>query len=414
MTKRMISIEEAVEEILMRIRPLGMEKRSLFEANGYVNAEDVRTRISLPPFDRSMMDGYAVRAEDVVQATPEAPVYLRVLERVAAGDVPLVRVEKGQAVRIMTGAMMPEGANAVAKLEITDSQDHPGAESVGVRLPVKVGESISKLGEDLTPGDVILQKGSPIGANELTVLGSVGETHVNVWRKPRIGILVGGHELVARGEALSKGKIYESNSVMVAALVQKWGGIPVFCGLSEDDEELAGAAVAKAFEEQGVDALVTTGGVSGGDFDVTRGAVARAGGEVHFWQVAMRPGTPMTFSTWQGRPIFGLSGNPAAAIINAVLFLQPAMRAFLGMSAEQSRAVIDTAFLGEALQVKPIGLDRMMRAQVKIENGRVVATALPTGQKVGIISSLIGTDGWIRVRGRTLPQPGDVVEVYRA
>ncbi|WP_018130962.1 molybdopterin molybdotransferase MoeA [Effusibacillus pohliae] len=403
-----LSVEEAVREVLAHLKPVASIEMNIKDSFGYTLAEDMYAAIPVPPFDRAMMDGFAIRSADVQSATPERPVKLRVRGRIGAGESSDAELQEGEAIRIMTGAPIPKGADAVARFEITDGADKPDAAVVDVYLPAQGGESISLTGEDMQAGSKILQKGTVIGPAEMALLATVGLAAVPVCRKPIIGVLSSGSELVSLDQPLPYGKIYNSNSYMLAGLISQWGGIPYLLEQVDDEVEHVEQAIRTALPV--VDALVTTGGVSVGDFDVMRTAYHLAGGQIHFWKVNMRPGTPFTFATVQETPIFGLSGNPAAAFVNAVLFLQPGIRALAGCSQPLTPPV--QVVLADELQVKAIGMDRFLRAKIVIEAGQAAAYPLPFGQSAGVMSTLAGIQGFIRIPARTEVKRGDLVEAY--
>ncbi|MFC4766888.1 gephyrin-like molybdotransferase Glp [Effusibacillus consociatus] len=403
-----LSVEEAIQAIMDYVKPVNSIEIHVKDAFNYVLAEDMYASVPVPPFDRSMMDGFAIRAEDVQHATPEHPVKLRVQGRVGAGEVSDHILMPGEAIRIMTGAPIPRGANAVARFEITDAQHSPDAEHIAVLLPVREGESISVKGEDIQAGAKILEKGAVIGAAEMALLATVGVSKVTVYRKPIIGVLSSGRELIGLEHPLAPGKIYNSNSYMLSGLISAWGGIPYL--LEQVDDEVNAVAEAIQMAMPVVDALVTTGGVSVGDYDVMREAYQQAGGQVEFWKVNMRPGTPFTFATVVEKPVFGLSGNPAAGYVNAVLFLQGAIRAMAGYSEPLSKPL--QVVLADVPEWKTIGMDRFLRARIVIEEGRAAAYPLAYGQSAGIMSTLSGIQGFIRILARTEVKQGDLVEAY--
>jgi molybdopterin molybdotransferase len=404
----MLSLEEARTEILAHCRRNDRMHVSLRDAYGYILASDLCTPTDVPPFDRAALDGYAVRASDIAGATPESPVRLEVIERIGAGQVAKKTVGPGQAIRLMTGAPMPRGADALVRLELTEEAGESAQTHVDVKASVPRGEAVSRKGEDLAAGSRMLRAGTRIGAAEMALLATAGMAIVPVYRKPVIGILTSGQELTDVGEPLREGKIYDSNSYMLTGLVQAWGGVPRLIGRAGDDVDELAQTIRQALLQ--VDALVTTGGVSVGDFDVMIDAYRKAGGNVHFWKVSIRPGTPFTFATIADKPIFGLSGNPAACYVNAMLFLQPAIQEIGGMEIPAVRTI--HAVLGEMPEVRRVALDRFLRADVFIQDGTVIAQPRPGGQKAAILSSMAGIQGFIRIPAKTELQTGDRVEVY--
>lgn len=403
-----LSVEEAIQAILRQIVPVSTIEIPLKDAFRYVLAEDVHVQTPVPPFDRSMMDGFAVRSADVQGASPENPTQLKVAGQIGAGQVWEHELQAGEAVRIMTGAPVPKGADAVARFEVTDEREHPHAEEIRVLIPVRQGESVSVTGEDMRVGTKILRQGSLIGSPEMALLATVGISSVKVYRKPIIGVLSSGRELIGVGQPLAYGKIYNSNMYMVSGLISAWGGIPYLFEQVDDEVDDVVEAIRVAMPV--VDALVTTGGVSAGDFDVMRAAYHLAGGQVDFWKVNMRPGTPFTFAVVQDKPVFGLSGNPAAGYVNAMLFLQTGTKALAGC--KQPHSPVYKVRLGEDLNLKVIGLDRFLRANIMIEQGQAIAYPLPFGQSAGVMSTLSGIQGFIRVPGKTELGKGDLIDAY--
>lgn len=403
-----LSVEEAIQAILLQIVPVSTIEIPLKDAFRYVLAEDVYVQTPVPPFDRSMMDGFAVRSADVQGASPEQSVKLKVVGQVGAGQVWEQELQAGEAVRIMTGAPIPKGADAVARFEVTDEQEHPHGEEIEVLIPVRQGESISVTGEDMPVGKKILHRGRSIGSPEMALLATAGVSSVKVYRKPIIGVLSSGRELTGVGQPLAYGKIYNSNTYMVSGLISAWGGVPYLFEQVDDEVDEVVEAIRAAMPV--VDALVTTGGVSAGDFDVMRAAYHLAGGQADFWKVNMRPGTPFTFAMVHEKPVFGLSGNPAAGYVNAMLFLQPGIKAMAGC--EDPHTPVYKVRLGENLNLKVIGLDRFLRANIVIEQGQAIAYPLSFGQSAGVMSTLSGIQGFIRVPGRTELRKDDLIDAY--
>ncbi len=345
-----ISVEEARERILSSFSVLPAGRRPLLEALGQVLAEDIVSDIDVPPRDNSAMDGYAVRADDTRGASESSPVSLKVIGEVAAGYESDREVTPGTAIRIMTGAPVPAGADAVVQFEDTDEGRPPrlvhrmGVESGGrpsaregkarvaeggevkVYKLAPVGLNIREAGEDLKRGQLVFTKGTVIRPSEAGVLASLGYAQVPVYRRPRVAILSTGDELVDINEPLPPGKIRNSNSYSVAALVLRYGGIPVLLGIARDVVE---QLTAKLEQAQSADMLITSGGVSMGDYDVVKDVLA-AKGEVGFWQVRMKPGKPLAFGRIGKVPLIGLPGNPVSSMVTFEQFARPAILKMLG------------------------------------------------------------------------------------
>ena len=297
------------------ILPLG-------DALGCVTAGPVVAGHDVPSFANSAMDGYAVRATD----TATAPVILDVVGTAAAGSAPGVEVGTRQAVRIMTGAVVPVGADAIVMVERTSPADEGGGRVV-IDMVASPGDHVRHPGEDLRAGQVMFEGGTELGPGHLGVLASVGATTVDVVPPARVGVLSTGDELVADGRPLRPGQIRDSNRPMLLALVERAGCVPVDLGAAPDDEEAIAVAIRAGVT--GCDAVLTSGGVSVGDFDYVRTVLDRIG-DMHWWQVAVRPAKPLAFGTVAGTPVFGLPGNPVSSLVSFELFARPALRQMMG------------------------------------------------------------------------------------
>lgn len=401
-----LTLEEAWAQTLADATLAGAEEVPLDEAYGRRLAVEIRSQAPIPPFDRSMLDGYAVRAMDLIGASPSNPVVLDVIEHVPAGHVPQETVGTGQASRIMTGAAMPVGSDAVLRLEAT--QTELDGKRVHGMMAVPVGEAISPQGEDAPQGALLLRAGCVIGAAETAVLATNGDAVVTVYRRPRIGLITSGEEVRPLTGLLEPGQIRDSNGPMLAAMVRDCGGEPVPYGVVGDNMEDTVRLVGQAAQE--CDLVLTTGGVSVGDHDLMRDAYLQAGGQVHFWKVQMRPGTPVTYAEVGGTPVFGLSGNPAAAFVNFLLLVIPVIRKMAGEPAPEHRPL--QVILANPLDAKVIGLDRFLRAKLTLTDGVLQASVPSKGQKAGIMTSLVGTHGLVRIPGGTEPKQGELVDVF--
>jgi molybdopterin molybdotransferase len=329
----MISVEEALDKILANVAALDEEEVPILDSLGQVLAEDITSSISIPPLDNSAMDGYAVRSGDTLGASEQSPRLLRVIDTVAAGAVSSFRVEAGTAIRIMTGAPVPDGADSVVQFEDTDERQRPAPPAeIGILKAVEPGLNVRRAGEDIAKGGAVLKKGTVIRPSEVGVLASLGRGAVRVIRRPVVAILATGDELVAVGEVLPVGKIYNSNSYALAALVKYYGGIPQILGIARDSEDSLVMSLRKGLS---ADMLLTSGGVSMGDYDVVKDVLAKQG-EIGFWTVRMKPGKPLAFGMirWAGVarsiPHLGLPGNPVSSMITFELFARPAMLKMMG------------------------------------------------------------------------------------
>ena len=331
MAENLISVEDARAAILERMTLTPTETVPFAEALGRPLAEPAVTDIPLAPFASSAMDGYAVHAADLAGASPEHPVTLDVVGHAAAGDVFDGPIEAGQAIRIMTGALVPEATDAVVKFEIVGVVSGDGNEGSRVTFtsPAAVGENIREPGLEAPEGAIVLDAGEIVTSAACGLLASAGATEVTVHAKPRVGVFSLGSELVSPSERPARGQIRDANSSDLLAAVAETGAEPVFCGLLPDDADLIRAAVLKAAEE--CDFVVTSGGASAGDYDYVTSVVADEG-EVFFDRVAMRPGKSQTFGMLGGTPFVGLAGNPAAAAVGFEMLVRPALRTMMGMT----------------------------------------------------------------------------------
>lgn len=335
----MISVEDARARILSFFKRLPPERKPLMQALGQVLAEDVIAPFDIPPLDNTAMDGYAVRAGDTAGASEAAPVELRVTANLAAGYVHAGSVGPGEAIRIMTGAPIPAGADAVVPFEETDEVlrglgERPASGgSVRVFKAASPGANVRGRAGDIASGSIVIPAGRVLRPSEIGVLASIGASEVSVFRRPVVGVLSTGDEITAPGEALLPGRIYDANSPAIASMVAKAGGIPRPLGIAKDTVEDLTARI-----RQGLDAdmIVTSAGVSRGDFDVVKDVLAREG-QIDFWTVRMRPGKPLAFGAFtapDGRtvPHLGLPGNPVSSMVSFELFGRAAIFAMLGRS----------------------------------------------------------------------------------
>jgi molybdopterin molybdotransferase len=331
-----ISVDEALAEILRHVQPLPPERVPILDARERVLAEEIVSDVDIPPFDNSAMDGYAVRAGDVAGASPERPVRLEVVDSVAAGYVAGRKVGAGEAIRIMTGAPLPEGADTVVPYEDTSDFDRPRDErldepsdEIEVRRAVAPRDHLRPAGEDIRRGEVVMSPGRMIRAQEIGVLASLGHETVLVHRRPRVAILATGDELLEVHEPLAPGKIRNSNEYTNAALVERTGGVAVRLGIARDARADLVAKIRSGLE-QGADLFLTSGGVSVGDYDVVKDVLGTEG-EMQFWQVNMKPGKPLAFGLLAGGvPLIGLPGNPVSAMVSFEQFARPAILKMLG------------------------------------------------------------------------------------
>jgi molybdopterin molybdotransferase len=377
----MLTVPEASARILEHITPLGAERVPLLDSLGRVLAEHVRAPMTLPAWANSAMDGYAVRGTDIDGATAERPVRLRVLETVAAGAFATQPVAAGQATRIMTGAPLPDGADTVVRVEDTDA----GTGDVLVRDARDARRNIRPRGEDFHEGDALLDPGAALGAAQIGILASVGRSAVEVYRRPRVAILGSGDELVDVDrfhEVLAGRKIVSSNGYTLQALVRDAGGIPVHLGVASDDPASLREYLQRA---TGCDLLITSAGISVGEFDYTRDVIAALGAEMKFWRVRMRPGAPLGFGLLGTMPWIGLPGNPVSAMVTFDLFVRPVIRRMLGHTRLFRRPL--PVVLEERVTIGA-RLTHFLRAVVSTRDDGTATARLTGPQGSGILTSM--------------------------
>ncbi len=353
----MIPLDEARRYVLDGCSPLAAVTMPVEAAAGLVLAEAVTSAEAVPPFDNTAMDGFALRAEDVVAA----PVDLEVVGTLAAGAAPDVEVGPGQAVRIMTGAPIPPGADSVVMVELTESR----GSTVTVTKPVAVGNHVRRAGEDLEVGQPVFPAATVLGPGHLGVLLSIGVQRVSVHRRLRVGVMSTGDELVEGGGELRPGQIRDSNRRTLLALLAELGVEPVDVGLIRDDERAIRAAIEGAVED--CDALLSTGGVSMGDFDYVKHVLDDIG-TMRWMQVAIRPAKPLAFGWVGSTPVFGLPGNPVSSMVSYELFARPALRKLMGhneLDRPRRRAVADSP-----LRRRADGKTHFARVTVCYDDGR--------------------------------------------
>lgn len=396
----MILVEDALHHILGRISRLGSERVPILQTLGRVLAEDILASRNIPPWDNSAMDGYAVRGEDIQAASKENPVVLKVLGDLPAGKVFQGRGGPGAAVRIMTGAPLPMGFDTVVPVEDTEKN----GERVKILANPGSGKNIRFSGEDVKSGERILDAGTLLRPAHIGMLASIQRSMVSVYQQPRVAVLSTGDELLEIDEPWEDGKIVNSNSYSLAALVAESGGMPIQLGIAKDRREELSAKI-----QQGLvaDLLLTSGGVSVGDYDLVKEMLNELG-QMNFWKVAMRPGQPLAFGMISEKPLFGLPGNPVSSMISFEQFVRPSILKMRGLK-DLFRPTLQ-AILREDIH-KKAGLVHFIRCRLILERGKVYATT--TGEQgSGILSSMVKAHGLIVLpREQTVGRVGEAVKV---
>ena len=396
----MINVEQALEKILSNVDVLKGEPRPILDCLGRVLAEDIYADINVPSLDNSAFDGYAVQSGDTSGTSQQSPRLLTVIDTVSAGSISRREVKPGTAIRIMTGAPVPRGADCVVMFEDTDEVQRKEAAGqtataeIGILREAEAGSNIRQAGESVAQGSLILTKGTVIRPSEIGVLASLGRGTVMVIRRPLIAILATGDEVVELNQSLPEGKIYNSNTYSLAAQVLLYGGIPRILGIARDDEESVVAGLQKGLD---ADMLVTIGGISMGDYDVVKDVLVKQG-EVVFWKVRMKPGKPLAFGVIKGInqegvardiPHLGLAGNPVSCMVSSELFARPAIFKMMGkknLSKPTIEAVMENRVVNKG--------GRRVFARVIVDRREGQYSARLTGEQgSGILTSMTLANG---------------------
>jgi molybdopterin molybdotransferase len=379
----MIAVEEAIHRILDQIRPLGKERLNILQSFGRVLGEDIIAPRNIPPWNNSAMDGYAVRWQDIQTASSQKGVVLTVLSDLPAGRIFRGEIHPGEAVRIMTGAPIPQGADTVVQVEDTEK----AVDKVKILAAPEKGKNIRHAGEDVTAGERILEEGALLRPAHIGLLASIQRSLVSVYQAPRVAILSTGDELLEIDEPWEEGKIVNSNSYSLAAQVLECGALPLQLGIARDKPEDLSAKIQQGLN---ADILVTSGGVSVGDYDLVKGMLQELG-KMNFWKVAMRPGQPLAFGVVFGKPLFGLPGNPVSSMVSFEQFVRPSI---LKMAGHRNlfRPTL-RARLGENIE-KKAGLIHFIRCRL-VREGEVIYAWTTGEQGSGILSSMGKAQGLI-------------------
>jgi len=380
----MISVEDALNQILGTIVPLGQEKVNVLNALGRVIGEDIHATRNIPPKDNSSMDGYALRFQDTKGASKRRPAVLRIVEDLPAGTIPQKAVGKGEASRIMTGAPIPDGANAVVRVEDTAKDRR----KVKIFVEATKGQDIRFAGEDVKEGELVISRGDVIRPAEVGMLAALSRSFVRVYQKPVVAVVATGDELVDIDEQPNPWQIVSSNSYSIAAQIIDCGGVPLQIGIAKDTREDLIARFKAALR---ADLIVSSGGVSVGDYDLVKDVMKQVGNRMQFWRVAMRPGRPLAFGSLGGVPLFGLPGNPVSSMVAFEQFVRPSILKMMGHKNLFRRTV--KATLKDTITKKK-GAKHFIRACVENRNGKFVVTS--TGdQGSGILKSMVRANGLV-------------------
>jgi molybdopterin molybdotransferase len=415
----MISVEEALERILQEVDILEEQSALILGSLGLTLAEDIKSDINVPPLDNAAMDGYAVWSHDTRGASEESPRFLRVIDAVMAGSISECYVVPGTAIRIMTGAPVPKGADSVVQFENTDEErrKESGAghliTEIGILCEVEPGSNIRHTGEDIARGAVALRKGTVIGPAEIGLLASLGHDRVKVTRRPVVSILATGNELVDINQPLPEGKIYDSNTYSIASLVKRYGGITKILGIALDRED---SLVTKLRHGLDADMVITIGGISIGDYDMVKDILAKEG-EIVFWQVRMKPGKPLGFGRLKRRskngtakiiPLFGLPGNPVSCMVSFELFVRPALLKMMGKKNFAKPSIEATM----EQSITKTGARRIYNRVVVERRGGQYFARLTGPQGPGILTSMSRANGLVVIPEDTKGvNKGEVVQV---
>lgn len=401
-----ILIEEAISRVMEHKREGEKEYVSIYHCNGRYLSEDIKAIHDVPKFNRSSYDGFALRAKDTNGASYEMPVEFEIIDEIGAGQVSTKKIGEYQAIRIMTGAMLPRDADAVVMLEKTVERKKNRQSYIKIDHMLHKGENISFQGEDVKKGEVLLKKGTKINPGVVAVLATFGIEQVPVAKKPTIGLFATGTELLEVHEELEEGKIRNSNAYMILAQIERAGAVPRYFGKLPDVMEISFEAIRQKIDS--VDMLITTGGVSVGDYDLLPEIYRKLGAEVLFNKIAMRPGSVTTVANLNGKLLFGLSGNPSACYVGFELFTNPIIKSLLFI--ENPRLPIVDAVLKENFP-DANSFTRLIRSKVSIVNGKI-ETRTSGMDKSNIVSSLASANGLtILPGGESGYKCGDIVKV---
>jgi molybdenum cofactor synthesis domain-containing protein len=407
MFRKLLPFNEAKQllEQTFSAKPVGVEKVSILEANNRVLAQDIVAPLNIPTFSRSVVDGYAVKAADTFGASEDKPVTLRFCGYVVIGESPKVSVKTGLAAETVTGAPLPDGADSVVMVEYTSRQ----GDKVSVCRPVSIGENLMAAGSDIRKNETVLKSGQFLGSREIGVLAAIGLTDAIVYRRPKVAVLSTGAEVVAPGELLPPGKIYDINAHALSAAVHESGGEPINLGIIPDEKDKLAEALRAALNS--ADAVITSGGVSVGPKDFTPHVVDSLGKPgVIISGVAIKPGKPMTIAVIDGKPVFSLPGQPTSSLFMFNIFVRPVLVKLAGRPEEELPRV-------KAVAAKKMFPARGRRTFIMVnlaydKTGRLIVSPVPTGLS-GAITTLAKADGFVEISEKQqFVDAGTEIDVY--
>ena len=398
----MILVNEAQKIILEKLQPLEPEKIPLLNAVGAVLQEDIYAKRDNPPADNSAMDGYALHFEDIASLDQKNPPSLKVVEDIPAGQKPSKSIHTGEASRIMTGALVPDGADTVVMVEDTEKKNG----SVLILKPQKKGSHVRKQGEDFNKGALLLSKGNLVTSSNIPIIATAGCAKLSVNRRPVVAILSTGDELVDLDAKAEDHQIINSNTYLLASQVLESGAQPMVLGIVRDRKDDIKEKLKSADK---ADIIITSGGVSVGDYDFVKDAIQDLGSEIVFWKIAMKPGKPLTFSMLNKRPLFGLPGNPVSSFVSFEQFVRPTILKMSGHT-DLFRKTI-RATLTEDIKKKNDGRRHFLRSTLTYQNGNYVVTVL-SGQGSNMLASLASANSLLIIpESETELKSGQQVEV---
>ncbi|AAL80666.1 molybdopterin molybdenumtransferase MoeA [Pyrococcus furiosus DSM 3638] len=377
---KVVSLEEAISIINSFRLEIGFEEVTLDKALGRIVAEDIYSPLDIPPFDRSTVDGYAVRAEDTFMASEANPVELKVIGEVHAGEQPSVKLSKGEAVYITTGSMMPENANAVIPFEDVERE----GDIIRIYKPAYPGLGVMKKGTDIKKGQLLIRRGTKLTFKETALLSAAGFLKVKVFKKPKVAVISTGNEIVLPGEELRPGQIYDINGRAIVDAVNELGGEGIFVGIARDDRESLKKLILQALEVG--DIIVISGGASGGIKDLTASVIEELG-EVKVHGIAIQPGKPTIIGVINGKPVFGLPGYPTSCLTNFTLLVAPLLLRLLGREGKIKK--VKAKIKHKVFSVK----GRRQFLPVKLEGD----VAVPILKGSGAVTSFVEADGFVEI-----------------